>query len=91
MTVGFRCQNKSKEETTQWMLVRIQNGKITINLRIQESGKYALDLFGKPFGTDGSFPNLCTYLVCSANGVFDKLVFPPISNQDIGPTGKNRE
>ena len=62
---------------------------MVINTKIPEPGDYTLELYVKEMQTDGTFPNVCSYLVTYGNGTVNSTPYPDVTNRKLGPTENN--
>ena len=73
-----------ENDLCQWILWRTVNEKLIINLRMHETGRYALEIYeGK--GATERLLHISTYLV----NVPKRIKFPEIPNQHAGETKEN--
>ena len=81
---------KSKEDLQNYVVHHTDGDDIILNVKLPESGEYALNLYAKDTGTDGTLPNVCSYLVTSDQPAFDTTPFPSVSDGSVGITDPGR-
>ena len=77
---------KTKGDLKGYTLLR-QNepDDVVIYIKLPERGLYALDLYGKRWGSAGSsVPHIATYLVAATTAAHDLTPYPQIANQKSG-------
>ncbi len=86
----LHSNDKSKEELKGNVIHYMQGDEVVVKLKLPESGDYALNLFAKEEGQEGSLSNVCSYVVTSAHSASDSEGFPIVSNGRLGTTANNK-
>ena len=79
----------SSDDNLEHYVIHYRDGdKIIVRTKVPEKGQYALKIFSKRKGEEGSFNGVCTYLVDADTAPVDKAPFPNVNNGLVGPSSK---
>ena len=74
------------DKMSGFIINRVENGHVILNMKLQEAGDYVVDLFVNDRGADGSFPHVSSFLVSASQAAADPTPFPYIQNGRLGAT-----
>ena len=84
---GLKIEGDLKEYT---LLRQNEPDDVVIYVKIPERGLYALDLYGKRWGDEGSsVPHIATYLIAATTAAHNLEPYPRVSNQLAGQCTAN--
>ena len=86
--MSLKDQQSDEDHNSYTLLRQNEPDNITIYVRLPERGLYALELFGRPRGTDGtdvtSPPHIATYLIAATTVPDNVQPYPAVTNQTTG-------
>ncbi len=82
-------QNLRNNDLDEWLLkrhavIRIEDGEMIIDMRLPQSGEYALNLFADETDKEGDMPNVCNYLIHCQNEGVNTAPFPRLHDGILG-------
>ncbi|KAI0219009.1 hypothetical protein LSAT2_029350 [Lamellibrachia satsuma] len=82
----LHSNTKDVSELRQHIVHRYEDGEVILNVKLPESGEYALNLYAKDDTVDDCFTNPCSYLLTAKTQAADPTPFPEFPNGEVGAT-----
>ena len=84
----LKSERMDDNQLSQWVLLRRVDGKLTINRRMLQTGRYGLEIYVGKEGFGRPFHHISTYLVNVSAEVPRRIKFPELPYQHAGERRK---
>ena len=83
---NLRSNTKTSEELRDNVIhyMDTEKGEVVLNIKLPDVGDYALEMFAKEEGKEGSLSNVCNYIVSTASSPSNPSVFPEVFSGRLG-------